>query len=154
MDTNQLNQAALLGFDAGQKGPPTIKVVTGTDPAANTECSDTVPASKLWRLIAWAVTLVQGATQTPDPDLIIDDGTTEIVGFPLTSAAIDAATTTRLTATNGVALSAGGAATRNYAPLPSGLLLPAGWRIGTVTAGKGANTNYGAPAIYVAEYAV
>jgi hypothetical protein len=154
MNTQDLYLAHLIGFQGGEKGPPVVKVVTGTNPAAAAECSDTVPTGKLWRLLSWAVTLVQGATQTPTPNLVITDGTNEVVGFPLASAAVSAGTTTRLTAVPGVTLTAGAGATRNYAPIPSGLLVPAGWKVTTVTAGSGANTDYGAPAIFVAEYSV
>jgi hypothetical protein len=154
MDQQSLYLAHLIGFQGGEKGPPTLKVVTGTNPAANAEISDTVPTGKLWRLLSWAVTLAQGATQTPTPNLVITDGTNEVVGFPLTSAAVSAATTTRLTAVPGVTLTAGAGATRNYAPIPSGLLIPAGWKLTTVTTGIGANTDYGSAAIFVAEYAV
>jgi hypothetical protein len=52
-----------------------IKPVTGTDPAANAEISETVPAGKWWQLLAVSVVLVQGITQTPQPMLTLDDGT-------------------------------------------------------------------------------
>lgn len=158
MNQNELTfiNAAGLGFDTSRLAP-TIKVVTGTNPAANSECSDTVPGSasapKFWKLLGWSVSLAQGATQTPTPNLVITDGTNEVLGFPLASAAVSAATTTRLSASPNVTLTAGAGATRNYAPIPSGLVIPWGWKVTTLTTGIGANTDYAAPAIWVVEYA-
>ena len=41
---------------------------------------------------------------------------------------------------------------RSNAPLPEKLILGPGFRVNTVTVGKGANTDLGAPVLYVAEY--
>lgn len=51
-----------------------IKTVIGTDPAANTETSQTVPAGEWWELKSVCLSLLQGATQTPQPILVIDGG--------------------------------------------------------------------------------
>lgn len=135
--------------------PSTIavrKLVAGTDPAANTECSDAVPAGKHWILLSYSVSLVQGATQTPQPSLIIDDGSTGIVAQMFgASAAQNAGVTCRYTWAPGLPLSAAGAATLASAPLPEGLVLLPGYRLRTSTTGIGANSNYGAPTIYVVE---
>jgi hypothetical protein len=157
MDNQMLYLAHLIGFKGGEKGPPVLKNVVGIDKAAGVEIADLVPTGKLWRLLSWSVTLAQGATQTPTPNLILKDDATspnEVLSFPLTSAAVSVSTTTRLMAATGLTLTAGAGATRNYAPIPSGLLVPAGWTIGTVTTGIGANTDYGPASIFVAEYSV
>jgi hypothetical protein len=135
--------------NAAQQG--ILKPFTGTDPAANAEISEAVPAGKWWEILAISVLLVQGATQTPQPTITVDDGTTVFFASLGASSAQNASVTTRYTWAPGLTLSAGGAATSATAPLPSGLILPAGYRIKTVTAGKGANTDYGAPQFFVRE---
>lgn len=129
----------------------------GTDVAANTEFSETVPAGKAWRLYAVSVALAQGATQTPQPILVIDDGTDVVFESFGSSAAMSASTTCRFTWAPGLTLSAQVGATTNVhstAPLPSGLVLLPGYRIKSNTIGLGANSNYGAPSLWVAEYPI
>jgi hypothetical protein len=133
-------------------GPAVRKVVTGTDPPANTEFSQTVPTGKYWQLFAVSVSLVQGATQTPQPTLIIDDGTTTFSQSLGASSAQNASVTTQYNWAPGNLLTAGAAATVATAPLPKDLLLPAGYRIRSSTIGIGANSNYGAPAFFVLEF--
>ena len=133
-------------------GYQSAKVVVGTDPAANTEISQTVPAGELWLLYAVTVALVQGATQTPLPVLSITDGTTkffESIGCT-TAQAIN--TTCQYNWATGLVTSGLIGATTNvhaYAPLPEGLLLEAGYVIATTTVGIGAGSDYGAPAFFV-----
>lgn len=132
-------------------GTAVRKVVTGSDPAANTEFSQTVPTGKYWQLYAVTVSLAQGATQTPQPTLIIDDGTTTLYQSFGGSSAQNASVTAQYTWAPGLSLTAGGAATVITAPLPADLELPAGYRIRSSTTGIGANSNYGAPAFFVVE---
>ncbi len=128
-----------------------VKRVAGTDQAANTEVSDTVPATKWWFLLSVSVQLVQGATQTPWPSLVIDDGANIVFqGFSGT-AAMSAATTTQHTWAPNLPALGSAASTANTGPLPYGLLLPGGYRIRTVTTGIGANSNYGVPSYLVCE---
>lgn len=129
-----------------------IKKVLGTDPAANAEVSETVPTGKIWELLAVSVSLVQGATQTPQPTLIIDDGTDIVFQGFGGSSAQNASVTARYSWAKDLPLSAAGALTVVTAPLPSGLILQAGWRIRTSTIGIGANSNYGAPTLFVVEH--
>jgi hypothetical protein len=132
-----------------------LRVFTGTNPAAGAEISETVPAGKWWEVITVSVSLVQGLTQTPQPILVIDDGATTLAEFFGASAAQAASTTCRYTWGAHLPLSAivgAGANGRATAPLPSGLVLPAGSRVRTSTLGIGAATDYGAPVLYVVEY--
>src|SRR5262245_27328587 len=129
-----------------------VKVVTGADPAANNEFSITVPAGKIWQLLSVSVSLAQGATQTPQPALVIDDGTTTIFQSFGASTAQNSAVTTRYTWAPDCTLTAGGAATVVTAPLASGLILPQNSRLRSITAGIGANTNYDVPAALVVEF--
>jgi hypothetical protein len=132
------------------------KLLTGTNPAANVEISEAVPVGKHWLLYAVSVSLVQGITQTPQPILIIDDGSTGVIFEGFGSSAVQAvSTTTRYNWAPGLPLSAQIGATTDVhatAPLPEGLVLKPGYRIRTNTLGKGANSDYGAPVIYVVEY--
>src|SRR6266542_656722 len=87
----------LLTVASPVSGSGVYKTVQGTDPAANTEFSVTVTAGKYWALYAVSVNLVQGATQTPQPTLIIDDGTNVLFqGFGASSAQ-NASVTTQYT---------------------------------------------------------
>ena len=138
-------------------GTSVLKAVAGTNPAANNELSDTVPAGKAWLLMSVSVALVQGATQTPQPILVIDDGTTVVYESFGASAAQAASTTCRYNWAPGLTLTGLIGATTNVhatAPLPAGLILPAGYRIKTTTIGLGANSDFGAPEFLVVEYSV
>jgi hypothetical protein len=127
----------------------------GTDRAAGVEVSETVPTGKTWQLLAVSVALVQGITQTPQPILVLDDGTDVIGEFFGSSAAQAVSTTCRYTWAPGLTLSGqvgSAAAVHSNAPIPYGLILPPGYRIRTSTLGIGANSDYGVPSLYVVEY--
>ena len=129
--------------------------LTGTDPAANAEISVIVPTGALWGLLAVTVALVQGITDTPRPILVIDDGTNVVYESFGSSAVQVVSTTCRYTWAEGLELSGQVGATTNVhsnAPLPHGLVLPAGYRIRTSTIGLAATANYGAPGLLIVEY--
>lgn len=129
------------------------KRILGANPAAGAEISEVVPAGKFWIPLSVWVELVQGITQTPQPVLVIDDGANQIFEALGSSAAQAASSTTKYTWSLDLPLSGQVGATpntRSTAPL-SPLILPAGYRIRTVTLGLGANSDYGAPVLYVAE---
>lgn len=107
--------------------------------------------AKTWALLAVSVQLVQGATQTPFPSLVIDDGSVTVFQAFCGTAAMNASVTSQLTWAPNLPALGSGASTATLGPLPDGLLLPAGYRIRTSTTGIGANTNYGAPSYLVAE---
>jgi hypothetical protein len=128
------------------------QVVLGTDVAANTEISETVTAGETWELVAVSVALVQAATQTPLPILIVDDGTSVIFEMFGSTTVQAVNTTTQYTWFPGAPLTGQVGATTNVhstGPLPPGLVLKAGSRIRTSTIGIGANSNYGVPSITV-----
>jgi hypothetical protein len=64
---------------------------------------------------------------------------------------MSAGTTTQHTWAPGLPAVGSAASVANTGPLPEGLVLPPGYRIRTLTTGIGANTNYGAPVLMVAE---
>src|SRR5581483_7069916 len=122
-----------------------LYTVTGTAPGAGNEISVTVPAGVLWELVAVRVDLAQGATQTPQPLLQIDDGATVICESLGSSAAQAASTTCRYTWAPNLALTGqvgSGTSVRSTGALPPGLVLSAGAHIKTLTLGIGANTTY------------
>lgn len=126
------------------------KWATAANPTAGNEVAVTVPADDVWEIYAVCLVCVQGLTQTPQPALIIDDGTTSIYEqFGCTGAQ---AVSTTCTYTWGPTLTISGqlgaaGVFRSTAPMVLGLTLPEGYRIRTVTAGIGANTDFAAPFI-------
>jgi hypothetical protein len=139
-----------------ERFPPSAAVVkVGSNVAANTEFSETVPAGETWELVAVTVSLAQGATQTPLPILVIDDGTT-VVFESFGSTTVQAtSTTTQYTWAPGHPLTGQVGATTNVhstGPLPLGMVLGGGWRIRSSTIGIGANSNYASPAILFRRY--
>lgn len=132
-----------------------LKRVAGTNPAANNEVSEAVPADRLWQLLAIYVPLVQGITQTPQPILQLTDASDNVLAEIYGSTAAQAASTTcAYTWARGISVASGqiGATTnvRSFAPLPD-VILKAGFKIKTVTIGIGANSDYGVPSLFVAE---
>lgn len=110
--------------------------------------------AKSWWLIAVTVQLVQGLTQTPQPSLVIDDGTTNVLIMPGSTAAQAASTTCQYTWAGDLQVTGQVGTTPNIVsagPLPQNLILPSGYRIKTLTNGIGANTDYGAPSYFVVE---
>jgi hypothetical protein len=136
---------------------PIIRSFTGTNPAANTELSETVPAGKSWLLVSVSVALVQRITQTPQPILKASDPAGNVVFESFGASAAQAVSTTcRYTWFAGGPSPAAlvGATTDVHAVscLPQDCYLPEGSTITTNTIGKGANSDYGAPQILVLEY--
>lgn len=129
-----------------------LSVVTGTDPAANTEVSETVPANARWQLLSVRVQLVTDATAANrEVALQFDDGTTPY--FNSSAAANQAASLTRqYTAASAITRGADATGTGIQIALPaSELWLPAGHRIRTSTTNRQATDNYGAPTLLVRE---
>lgn len=125
---------------------PEQVAVTGANAAAGSEAGTiTVPAGERWLLIGASVVLVQGATQTPWPRLVITDGDSVFAAVSGTAAQA-ASTTARHNWFPGAALSITGATTGVQAtgPLPRDLVLEAGATIATSTVGIGANSDYAA----------
>lgn len=133
-----------------------LKVVTGTDPAAGVEITQTVPAGKAWELIAVRFTLVTDATAANrDVALLLDDGTTVFTKLNRPGSIIASKTYDLNFVTDfGFAGQENGLATSSTRPMPSGIILGPGYRVRTSTDSIQAGDNYGAPALYVAEYDV
>ncbi len=144
-----------MGYRSGFGTYDTVLQINGTDVAADTEITETVTADKSWLVLSVSVALVQGATQTPQPILVVTDAADDVIYESFGSTTAQAVSTTcRYTWAPGLTLSGQVGATTNVhatASLPAGFIIPAGYKIKTSTIGKGANTNYGAPSLYVVE---
>jgi hypothetical protein len=133
-----------------------LATVVGTNPAANTEWSETVPAGEWWEVLCVNVVLVQGATQTPQPRLVLDDGTNVFFGAFGSTTAQAASTTQRYTWAPNLPTSGNIGATTNVhstAPLPARCILGPGFRLNSgTTVGIGANSDYAAPVFLIVRY--
>jgi len=135
-----------------------VVVLTGTNPAANAEVSETVAAGKGYELLSISISCVQGITQTPQPILVLKDSTGAVIYESFGSTTAQAVSTTcQYTWAPGLTLSGQVGATTNVhatASLPQGLVLLPGYTITTNTIGIGANTDYAAPKLFVARFNV
>jgi hypothetical protein len=125
-----------------------------SDPAANTDVTITVPSGgRGWLILSAFLTIVQGATQTPLPSLVVKDASGNTVGsYAGASAATSASTTSSFQWSPKSDLTAGAGATANRAPIPEGLIVKPGWTVSTSTAGKGANTDLSVLALHVIKF--
>jgi hypothetical protein len=144
-----------MAFDSLVNLVANLAVKTTADPAANAEFTFTVPTGKIWEPVSLSVQLVQGATQTPWPYLVIDDGANIIAQQHGGSAALGVSSTAQYTwariALGGTA-AVGATPNINVVSAIPEVVLPAGYRIRSNTIGIGANTNYGVPRLLVVEY--
>lgn len=133
---------------------PNHKVITGADPAAGVEISETVPAGKSWRLMSCQAVLVASATAASRmPALVFDNGTTEFIRSGFQGGAQVANETQRYAWARGYAHHRTDLGDPDLAmsPLPDIVLGP-GFRVRTVTLAIQAGDDWGAPVFYVAEY--
>lgn len=132
-------------------GPGVLRSITGTDPAAGVEISETVPTGARWNLVSMVATLTTDATAANRiSKLIIDDGVTPVfVATP--NEVTTASQAQRHQTTQGVSNISITAVEAAW-PIPVPLVLPAGYRIRTETAALQAGDNWGAPQLYVEEW--
>lgn len=146
----------VIAFPGGRiqnmvEGPGNIRSITGTDPAAGAEMTETVPTGARWKLLALSIRFVTDATVVNRlPVLQYDDGTT--IHFASDPEAAQVASLDHRWVT-GPAIARLGAAwqTRQWAA-PAPVLLAAGSRIRTATDGIQAGDNWGAPQLLVEEW--
>jgi hypothetical protein len=113
--------------------PGVSSIITGTDPAAGSECLDTVPAGARWEVLAWFATLVaSAAVANRVVTLIIDDGASTLWTCDASVAQTASQTRNYNAYATGVAPDLTGTTFRLPGPFP--LDLPAGARIRTSTA--------------------
>lgn len=132
-------------------GPGMLRSITGTNPAAGVEISETVPTAARWRLASMRAQLVTDATvASRRPQLIVDDGTTEL--FRVIPNVTQAASTTKNWQFLDSFPSTGFDLNDAFSNLPPGLFVFAGWRIRTSTIDLAAGDNWGAPQLLVEEW--
>lgn len=131
--------------------PGAIRVITGTNPAAGAEISETVPTGARWRIQNIWTTLVTNATVANRfPVLVIDDGATEYYRASPSSSLPASQTGWWM----GSAAPFGGATATNVFAwaLPPSLTLLAGHRIRTATSSLQAADDWAAPILNVEEW--
>lgn len=132
-------------------GAGMLRSITGTDPAADTEISETVPTNARWRLLAIAARLVtDGTAATRTARLQIDDGTTVMLSIPPAATHIASLTRDYIGAAFGATLT-------TYTPeimwpVPPDLMLFQGWRIRTAVDTRQVGDNWAAPQLLVEEW--
>ena len=133
------------------EGQGMIRSITGTDPAAGAEISESVPAGARWILRGFVATLVtSGDVATRYVRWTLDDGTT--IFNKSESGGTQTATLTRLYIANDMNFSTG-TAPDIYVPwFIGGILMAAGYRLKTVTDNFQAADNWGAPQLSAEEW--
>lgn len=131
-------------------GPGSIRSITGTDPAANVEISEAVPAGARWTILAVRFALVTDAgVANRLVHLHLDDGTNTFADICVTTVHLASITkiynfanfgSTQLAPVNCL-----------YIPLPPFPLL-AGYRIFTETDNRQGGDNFSAPQLLVEEW--
>jgi hypothetical protein len=130
--------------------PGVSSVITGTDPAANAECSDTVPTGARWEVLSWMALLVTDANViNRTVALIIDDGVSLLWSCDASGTQAASLTRNYNAYGTGAAPDVTGSTFRLPGPFP--LDLPAGARIRTVTNNLQVGDNWSAPKILVRE---
>lgn len=124
---------------------------TGSNPAANAEWSETVPAGKLWRILAIRATLVTDANVAARRvGVTISDGTNVVYkGNDESTQAASLTHNYNIATHNSRAVQD----VEHYVPLPfpEHLLLPAGYVIASTTLLRQATDDWGAPVFMVEE---
>lgn len=133
------------------EGPGNIRSITGTDPAAGAEVSETVPTGARWRVHVLNVQLVSDLTvATREVQIVMDDGTTIVHRQPSGIGQIASLTIPYFFSNAGAAQGASQNQVRSlvFPPLP----MLAGYRIRTVTTALQAGDNHAAPQLLIEEW--
>lgn len=127
---------------------PIVKTVATTDPAANVEISQTVPAGQFWQILGARVALVTDANvANRTVALTIDDGTTVVNSYVSPSTQAASLTYNYNFVAGGVNVTTLG--TDVGVQVGPNLILPAGYRIKTVTTNRQVTDNFGVMTIFV-----
>ncbi len=133
------------------EGPGMLRSVTGTNQAAGTEVTESVPTNARWRLRSMRVTLVTDATVvTRTVNFLIDDGSNTLLNFPGVTTQAQTLTRAYNLAEYGFQPSAVG--TDIFFYIPFLVKLFQGWRIKTSTTNFQAGDNWQAPQMEVEEW--
>jgi len=127
-----------------------IRSISGTDPAAGAEISETVPARRRWRILTVCFSLVTDATVvTRVVFLRYTDAINLLCQTFNTTGQL--ASTTHVYTFAPFGSSKITASSNEMIPFPS-LTLPAGFVVETLTTGLQAGDNFGAPRLLVEEW--
>jgi hypothetical protein len=128
-----------------------MRSITGTDPAAGVEISETVPAGVRWRLLSFRAVIVTDATvANRQPSLIVDDGTNTVHQSGANAAVAASAGAGYMWGAGVGAFGATG--NGNQGSVPNPLMLAAGFRLRTSTLLFAGGDNWGAPQYLVEEW--
>jgi len=132
-------------------GPGTMRSITGTDPAAGSEISETVPTGARWRYVSLRASLVTDATvANRTPNIFFDDGANVYAAAGVNFN--HAASTTLAYSFDAVAVTQVQTSLNAQVSTPGNLVLAAGHRFRTSTGSLQAGDNWGAPQYAVEEW--
>jgi len=132
-------------------GPGVLRSITGTNPAAGAEISESVPANARWRPLSIDFVLVTDATvANREVVLRINDGATPVAEVN-TGVSQTATQTRRYSFTRNVQRGTPTASTTITAPMPD-VWLPENFILTTLTAGLVAGDDFGGPMLLVEEW--
>lgn len=138
-------------IESSTAGVGRLRSITGTDPAANTEISETVPAGVRWRLVAAKLILVTDANvANRNVELIVDDGAGSFLQLSGVSTQPASLTVRYNLSSAGAAGALGG--NDVLIPIPPNLWLGPGFRFRTQTNLLQVTDNYAAPQYVVEEF--
>lgn len=133
------------------EGPGNLRSITGTDPAAGSEMSESVPTGARWRLHGVQVVMVADANVANRQVVLkIDDGTNLLFSAGATVNQTASQSNRMYFASYGTEDTSNSSALLNFIPVTT-LLLP-GWRIRTITDNLQVGDNFGAPQLAVEEW--
>lgn len=128
-----------------------IRSITGTDPAAGVNISETVPTGALWKLKSLRFTLATDATVANRATILtITDGATEL--WRCFGNASIPASTTIVTIYSDIGTRDTGLSSCNQTLLPRDFLLPQGYVIATAISSFQAGDNLSALQLFVEEF--
>lgn len=128
-----------------------LRVITGTDPAAGSEISETVPTGALWRVLSLFASFTTDATvQTRAPYLVFDDGATVYLRSQSVTGVTASLASNISFIANGATGGSGTLVTHGYSPYAVRVLPD--HRIRTITVNLQAGDNYGTPTFLIEEW--
>lgn len=149
-DTTALAWPGAL-IESSVEGCGVIRSITGTDPAAGAEISETVPTNARWRLIhARALLVTSAVVANRTASWLIDDATNVVIQQYGNFNQAASLTVTYSAGAFGTFGATAGAFID--VALPPDLILPGGFRIRTATLSMDVGDNWGAPQLLVEEW--
>lgn len=138
-------------IESSTEGPGLIRSITGTDPAAGVEISETVPVGAKWKLIGFKYIFSTDATVASRyVALKINDGINDMLAI----GAGQAQTASQIVSySHAVSLPIfSGAFAQYISPLGQNLFLKANWKIKIIAISITAGDNFAAPQLLVEEW--